>query len=48
MKSPTSSTGWGVEKMAEALGIGTATVKRDWSFARAFLQPALDSAGDAP
>lgn len=37
--------GLSVEETAEALGIGTATVKRDWSFARAFLQRALDSAG---
>lgn len=34
--------GLSVEETAEVLDIGTATVKRDWSFARAFLQRALD------
>jgi RNA polymerase sigma-70 factor, ECF subfamily len=38
--------GLSVEETAEVLEIGTATVKRDWSFARAFLQRALD--GDEP
>ncbi len=36
--------GLNVEQTAEALGISTATVKRDWAFARAFLQRALDDA----
>ena len=29
--------GMGVEEIAEVLGVSTATVKRDWSFARAWL-----------
>jgi len=33
-----------VEQTAEAIGVSPATVKRDWSFARAFLQRALDDA----
>lgn len=33
-----------VEEAAEVLGISTATVKRDWTFARAFLLQALDPA----
>lgn len=41
--------GLGVEEVAEALGISPATVKRDWTFARAFLIRALrgGSAGAA-
>lgn len=31
-----------IEEMAEALGVSPATVKRDWTFARAFLQRELD------
>lgn len=31
-----------VEQVAEALGISPATVKRDWTFAKAFLQRELD------
>lgn len=40
--------GLSVEETAEALDIGTATVKRDWSFARAFLQRALDTGEGGP
>lgn len=32
-----------VEQVAEALGISPATVKRDWTFAKAFLQRELDA-----
>lgn len=32
-----------IEEIAESLGISPATVKRDWTFARAFLQRELDS-----
>ena len=41
--------GLSVEETAEALGIGSATVKRDWRQARAWLQVQLDGAdlGDA-
>lgn len=35
--------GLSVEETAEALEIGPATVKRDWSFARAFLQRVLET-----
>jgi RNA polymerase sigma-70 factor, ECF subfamily len=38
--------GLDVEQTAEALGISVSTVKRDWTFARAFLQRELDE-GDA-
>jgi RNA polymerase sigma-70 factor (ECF subfamily) len=34
--------GLDVEQTAEALGISVSTVKRDWTFARAFLQRELD------
>lgn len=34
--------GLDVEQTAEALGISPATVKRDWTFARAFLQREMD------
>lgn len=37
--------GLDVDETAEALGISTATVKRDWAFARAFLQRELDEEG---
>ena len=38
--------GFSIEETAAALGIGTATVQRDWRFARAWLQRALaDDAG---
>ena len=32
-----------IEQTAEALGISPATVKRDWTFARAFLQREMDA-----
>jgi RNA polymerase sigma-70 factor, ECF subfamily len=35
--------GLSVEETAEALGVGPATVKRDWAFARAFLQRVLET-----
>jgi RNA polymerase sigma factor (TIGR02999 family) len=35
--------GLDVEQVAEVLEISPATVKRDWTFARAFLQRELDS-----
>ncbi|MEP7346166.1 MAG: sigma-70 family RNA polymerase sigma factor, partial [Gemmatimonadaceae bacterium] len=34
--------GLDIDQTAEALGISPATVKRDWTFARAFLQRAMD------
>jgi RNA polymerase sigma factor (TIGR02999 family) len=34
-----------IEQVAEALGVSPATVKRDWTFAKAFLQREMD-AGD--
>ena len=34
--------GLGVEETAEALGISTATVKREWAMARAWLHSMLD------
>jgi len=40
--------GLDVDQTAEALGISPATVKRDWAFARAFLQRELDEQGNAP
>lgn len=39
--------GLDVEETAEALGISTATVKRDWTFARAFLKRELATASPA-
>lgn len=36
-----------IEATAETLGISPATVKRDWTFARAFLQRQMEQAGDA-
>ena len=33
-----------IEETAEALGVSPATVKRDWTFARAFLQREMDGA----
>ncbi|MFN8581327.1 MAG: sigma-70 family RNA polymerase sigma factor [Gemmatimonadaceae bacterium] len=36
--------GLDVEQTAEVLGVSPATVKRDWAFARAFLQRELDEA----
>ena len=36
-------TGLEIEETAEALGVSPATVKRDWTFARAFLLRALDA-----
>jgi RNA polymerase sigma factor (TIGR02999 family) len=36
-----------IEQTAEALGISPATVKRDWTFARAFLQREMDAEGTA-
>ncbi|MBV6521211.1 MAG: hypothetical protein MNPFHGCM_01343 [Gemmatimonadaceae bacterium] len=36
--------GLDIEQTAEALGVSAATVKRDWTFARAFLQRAMDAA----
>lgn len=38
--------GCSIEETAEALGIGTATVEREWRFARAWLRTALDSGGE--
>jgi len=38
--------GCSIEETAEALGIGTATVERDWRFARAWLRNALGGSGD--
>jgi RNA polymerase sigma factor (TIGR02999 family) len=40
-------TGLGVKETAEALGISPATVKRDWTFAKAFLQRELEGRGRA-
>ena len=37
-----------VEETAEVAGVGTATVKREWRTARAWLRRELDSAGAAP
>lgn len=34
--------GLDIDQTAESLGISAATVKRDWTFARAFLQRAMD------
>ena len=39
--------GLDVEQTAEALGVSPATVKRDWTFARAFLQRELDAGSTA-
>ena len=36
-----------IEETAEALGIGTATVEREWRFARAWLRNALGGVADA-
>ena len=36
--------GLDIEQTAESLGISPATVKRDWTFARAFLQREMDGA----
>jgi RNA polymerase sigma-70 factor (ECF subfamily) len=38
--------GCSIDETAEALGIGTATVEREWRFARAWLRTALDSEGE--
>lgn len=35
--------GLDIDQTAEALGVSPATVKRDWTFARAFLQRAMDA-----
>jgi RNA polymerase sigma factor (TIGR02999 family) len=40
--------GCSIDETAEALGVGTATVERDWRFARAWLRTALDGADAAP
>lgn len=40
--------GFSIEETAEALGIGTATVERDWRFARAWLQRALTENAKGP
>lgn len=40
-------TGLEIEETAAALGISPATVKRDWTFARAFLLRALDTFAQA-
>jgi DNA-directed RNA polymerase specialized sigma24 family protein len=37
--------GLDIDQTAEALGISPATVKRDWTFARAFLQREMDVVG---
>jgi RNA polymerase sigma factor (TIGR02999 family) len=37
--------GLDIEQTAEAIGISPATVKRDWTFARAFLQREMDGGG---
>jgi RNA polymerase sigma factor (TIGR02999 family) len=39
--------GLDIEQTAESLGISPATVKRDWTFARAFLQREMDVNGGA-
>lgn len=38
-------SGMDIEQVAEALDVSPATVKRDWTFAKAFLQRELDEAG---
>jgi RNA polymerase sigma factor (TIGR02999 family) len=38
--------GLSVEEAAEVLGVGSATVKRDWAFAKAWLREHLDPAED--
>jgi RNA polymerase sigma factor (TIGR02999 family) len=40
--------GLSVEETAAALGTSPATVKRDWTFARAWLNDALTAGGDSP
>jgi RNA polymerase sigma-70 factor, ECF subfamily len=40
--------GLGEEEIAEALGVGVRTVKRDWQFAKAWLYGELGGAGDVP
>ncbi len=37
-----------IEATAETIGISPATVKRDWTFARAFLQRQMELADEAP
>jgi RNA polymerase sigma-70 factor (ECF subfamily) len=39
-------TGLGEREAAEALSISVATVKRDWTFAKAWLLNELDASGD--
>ncbi|MBM4112279.1 MAG: RNA polymerase subunit sigma, partial [Phycisphaerae bacterium] len=39
--------GLSVDETAEAIGVGTATVKRDWTLARAWLHRELDPDGVA-
>jgi RNA polymerase sigma-70 factor (ECF subfamily) len=41
-------TGLTTREIAEVLGISTATVERDWTFARAWLYKALKSQGTGP
>ncbi len=38
--------GLDIDQTAEALGISPATVKRDWTFARAFLQREMEGSAD--
>jgi RNA polymerase sigma factor (sigma-70 family) len=40
--------GLSVEETAAALGASEATVKRDWAFARAWLNRELNDTGEAP
>lgn len=40
-------TGLGNREVAEVLGIGEATVERDWQFAKAWLKRAIEGEGDA-
>ena len=40
-------SGLDIEETAEVLGISPATVKRDWTFAKAFLQREMDAHGTA-
>ena len=41
-------TGLTTQEIAEVLGISTATVEREWTFARAWLYNALKSQGTGP
>lgn len=41
MVEPRYFGGWSIEETAEALGVSTITVTRDWRLARAFLYSRL-------